>query len=291
MTECPKCAGISPDPYPSENEINGYYQSAEEASDWEHEHYINPLGLPGQAAESAAFAQRITRLVGRPGNVLEIGCAGGWLLAAARDAGWETCGVEAAPKFARYARDVLGLHILENVISQIDPHAGLGPFDVVMMFDVFEHLQNPMRDLAILRQIVANDGYLLIATPNIGSPMAKFWGLRWRQIIPSHINFSTPLAMEQLLLRAGWKLERLSEPRYWDPDIAIERHTKRRERVKFFVRMALYITVVAPSRRLPILKRLPGVLTRGRMSWDAFLYRAGEQPVLGDVMFVTARPA
>jgi hypothetical protein len=59
---------------------------------------------------------------------------------------------------------------------------------------------------------------------------------------------------------------------------------------KFLVRTVLYVSVVRPGERYPWIRTLPGRLTRGRMDWEQFRFRAGDQPVLGDVMFAVARP-
>jgi 2-polyprenyl-3-methyl-5-hydroxy-6-metoxy-1,4-benzoquinol methylase len=291
MVECAGCAGVSPDPYPSAEEIDSFYLTADEASEWEQEHYVNPCGLPGQQEAAKALVEHMTALnMGRTGSLMEVGCAGGWLLAAARDAGWKVLGVEAAPKFARFAADSLKLEIVQGLVGDIDPEQFAAEFDVIMMFDVFEHLHDPARDLMVLRKMIRGEGHLLIATPNIASPVARMWGLRWRQILPSHINYSTPPSMKAILNRTGWTLERTSEPRYWNPEIKLEKRARSREQLKFLIRLILYVTIVGPSTRILSLKRLPALLSRGRMSWESFIYRAGDQPVLGDVMFVVARP-
>jgi hypothetical protein len=63
-----------------------------------------------------------------------------------------------------------------------------------------------------------------------------------------------------------------------------------REGASFLVRTVPYVSMVRPSERRAWLRTLPGRLTRGRMDWEQFLFRVGDQPVLGDLMFVVARP-
>lgn len=211
------------------------------------------------------------------------------MLKAARDHGWEVTGIEAAPKFAAFARDELGLKILEGLVSQVDTD-GWSNFDVIA-FDVFEHLHDRVSDLKTLRELVGAETQLVITTPYVSSPVARFWGLRWRQILPSHINYSTRASMTSAFRRAGWEVKYYSEPRYWDPNPKRERHQRVVEIAKFLGRWVCYVCIVLPSRRAKALRRIPPLVTRNRLSWDDFMYRVGNQPVLGDVMLVVARPS
>ena len=289
MTECQGCGVVSPVPYPSADEIDSFYSTALVPNDWEEVHYVRLDLNPKAIAGTEHLADQFTRLLGRPGRLLEVGCGSGWVLKAARDIGWTVRGVELAPKFSSFARNELGLDVYEGAATSIDPDSW-PRFDVLAAFDVFEHLRDPASTLQVLRAMAADGAYLLLTTPDVSGNISRFWALRWRQVLPSHINYSTPASMAAVLARSGWALERISEPRYWDPDPSRERSGWFREMAKFLVRSVLYVSVVRPSERYPWIRTLPGWLTLGRMDWEQFLFRAGDQPVLGDVMFVVARP-
>jgi 2-polyprenyl-3-methyl-5-hydroxy-6-metoxy-1,4-benzoquinol methylase len=289
MTECQQCGVVSPVPYPTADEIDSFYATAEVPNDWEVVHYVRLDLNPKAIAGTEHLADQFTRLLGRPGRLLEVGCASGWVLKASRDLGWTVRGVELAPKFSSFARNELGLDVYEGTVTSIDPDSW-PRFDVLAAFDVFEHLQDPVATLQALRGLAAEGAYLLLTTPDVSATISRFWGLRWRQVLPSHINYSTPASMAAVLARSGWALERISEPRYWDPDPGRERSGRFREIAKFLIRTVLYASVVRPGERYPWIRTLPGRLTWGRMDWEQFRFRAGDQPVLGDVMFAVARP-
>ena len=171
--------------------------------------------------------------------MLEIGCAAGWLLKAARDQGWEVAGLEAAPKFQKYAANTLGLPVQLGTIDALtsQPSGEESPdenilgnslFDVVVMSDVIEHLHDPVADLKKIRTHLAPDGYLILSTCDIGSAGARFYGVNWRQIILSHTVYWTKRSMRHALRRAGFRVERFSEVRYWDPSPNRERNAKQR---------------------------------------------------------------
>ena len=290
MVECHRCAAVHPRPYPTAAEIGSYYASAAEPNDWEVAHYVRKDLTPGALDGEADLADKVTRLHGGPGRMLEVGCAAGWQLRAAQERGWEVHGVEAAPKFSAFARDVQGLDVFAGPLEEVDP-AAMGTFDLILALDVFEHLHDPVAALDTLRQLARPGTRLVLSTPDISSRVARFWGLRWRQILPSHINYSTPASMRAVLARTGWRLERRSEPRWFDPDARRQRRNQVREAGKFAARVVLYTTLVRPSQRWPGLKRVPPVLSAGRISWDRFAFSVGDQPVLGDVMLVVARAA
>ena len=71
---------VSPLPYPSKEETDSFYSSATEANDWEVEHYVRLDLNPKAIAGTEDFADKLTRQLGYPGRVLEVGCAAGWVL-------------------------------------------------------------------------------------------------------------------------------------------------------------------------------------------------------------------
>ena len=287
MVECAACGAVYPRPHPSAEEIDRYYAEAAEPNEWEMAFYVRKDLTPGALDGEAEMAEQVTRLNGRPGRLLEVGCAAGWQLKAAQEQGWDVYGIEAAPKFSAFVRDHQHLDVFCGRLDDVDPD-GLEPFDVVLAFDVFEHLHDPVAALSRLRALVRPCARLLVTTPDISSPVARAWGLSWRQILPSHITYSTPRSMRRVLERTGWRLVRVSEPRWFDPDPARERRNRGREIAKFAARLVLFALVIRPARRWPRLERLPGALTLGRVSWSRFAFAVGDQPVLGDVMLVVA---
>jgi len=62
---------------------------------------------------------------------------------------------------------------LETVCCNIEsdnPAIPGGPFDAIYFMDVIEHLKNPVKALENIRALMANDGMLIIHTPNVYRP-------------------------------------------------------------------------------------------------------------------------
>ena len=124
----------------------------------------------------------------------------------------------------------------------------------------------------------------------MSSAAARHYGVHWRQVVVSHLNYSTPTSIERILDRTGWRVDLISEPRYWDPDPAIERRKRVVEVAKLVARMAL-MPLMRAGDRFPALTTVPARVSGGRITWKRLVFSIGDQAVLGDVMLVIARPA
>src|SRR5581483_3265087 len=86
ITRCEDCHVQFPNPFPSSEEIRDYYSTQLVHNEWEELHYV--AETEERAAGWAKVADRLTRLNGGPGDLLEVGPAAGHLLKAAQSSGW-----------------------------------------------------------------------------------------------------------------------------------------------------------------------------------------------------------
>ena len=143
------------------------------------------------------------------GKLLEIGCAYGFFLDEAR-ASFEVCGVELAPEAVSSCRN-RGL----DVVRQTDPSflAERGPFDVAVMLDVIEHLEDPEDILRDLHKHMRPGGILVITTGDFGSIAARAMARRWRLMTPpQHLWYFTTDAMAKVLERTGFRVTGITHP-------------------------------------------------------------------------------
>ena len=141
------------------------------------------------------------------GRLLEVGAGYGLFLAAAREAGWTTSGVELSRTGAEHAQDTLGLDVFCGQLEEAPLTPG---FDVVCAWDTVEHVPDPLSFWRTVRSQVAADGVVLFSTPYVSSLPARLLGTRWWTLKPTeHIWHFTPRTHALLLARAGLALTRV----------------------------------------------------------------------------------
>jgi SAM-dependent methyltransferase/Flp pilus assembly protein TadD len=156
-----------------------------------------------------ALLDRIEEHVPRRGRLLDVGCAHGAVLLAARQRGWTVAGFEISAESVGIARGEFGLDVVQG--DHLD-QAGFpdGAFDVVTMQHVLEHVVDPLRLLRAARRLLRPGGLLWLAVPNFGGFLASTLGARWGWVTyPNHLVYFTPQTLGLALERAGFRVTRL----------------------------------------------------------------------------------
>lgn len=146
----------------------------------------------------------------RTGRLLEIGCAYGFFLHEAKRY-FTVSGIELAADAAAYCRR-RGFAV-ETGTAEIVEHMGGGPFDVIVLLDVIEHLADPHAAMASLARVLGPGGVIVLTTGDFGSLPARALGAAWRLMTPpQHLWFFTPDSMEHLAAGAGLEVTTLDHP-------------------------------------------------------------------------------
>jgi SAM-dependent methyltransferase len=139
------------------------------------------------------------------GRLLDVGCAAGFFADEARLRGWEAAGVELAPSMAAYARDRLGLEVVEGPFDQAELSGA--PYDALTMWDYIEHSVDPVADLRQAYSLLRPEGVLALSTGDAGSLVARLSGRRWHLLTPRHHNFFFDRqTLGQALAEAGFQV-------------------------------------------------------------------------------------
>jgi 2-polyprenyl-3-methyl-5-hydroxy-6-metoxy-1,4-benzoquinol methylase len=137
------------------------------------------------------------------GALLDVGASYGHFLHAARD-GFTAYGVELNPTAVEWSRQTFGV---ENFVGSLYaiPKTIPAPFDVVVAWDVIEHLDEPRRALRVLRSYLKPGGMLFLSSPDAGSLMSRVMGSRWVYQDPvQHINLFSRANLTRLLEQNGF---------------------------------------------------------------------------------------
>jgi SAM-dependent methyltransferase len=138
-----------------------------------------------------------------PGDLLEIGAAAGLFMKAAQRAGWRVKGVEPMAPAVAFARDRLGLDVVQATLEE----AGLKPgsFDAIVMLDTIEHVPNPVDVLTRVRVLLRQRGLLVLTTPNWEALSRHALGEQWAVISAAeHLYLFSEATLTATLKKAGF---------------------------------------------------------------------------------------
>ena len=149
-----------------------------------------------------------------PMRWLDIGCSRGQFVEFAARSGFAAEGVEPAPGIAAAAR-AQGLKVHTGFLEdQRFPDAS---FDAASLFEVVEHLRDPLPLLAEVKRILKPGGVLLISTGNTASWTVAAMGARWDYFHiekdGGHISFFNPVSVNELAKASGFSVARIETAR------------------------------------------------------------------------------
>ena len=157
IVRCKKCGLLYRNPRLSDkDEINKY----------QHKIYDESCGFVEDKSKKEIFVSILNKLEHHKGKILDIGCADGYFLALAREKGWEPYGIEISDFLLRKARESLGGKQIIGVplkMANFPPNS----FDVISMWDVLDHLMDPLGELIEIRRILKKKGLLIIRVRNM----------------------------------------------------------------------------------------------------------------------------
>jgi 2-polyprenyl-3-methyl-5-hydroxy-6-metoxy-1,4-benzoquinol methylase len=132
---------------------------------------------------------------------LDVGCSTGFVVEAARDAGWEAIGIDLNPSAIEFGR-TRGLDLRTAALE--DGGFADRSFDAVALFDVLEHLHDPRKTLDACVRLLRPGGIVFLYVPNYDSASRLLMGADAHFIWPTHhLNYYTPATMQDLLARSG----------------------------------------------------------------------------------------
>jgi len=153
-----------------------------------------PLGDAAVAAAQWRWVER--RRAGRGIRLLDIGCGHGAFLRAGRDGGCRVAGVELDPAGVAACR-AAGLEVYAG--SLFDVGAPAGPWDVITLWDVLDHLERPDEALRLLAAELAPGALLVVRVRN-----ARLHGALRRL----HRRFGARLGFRDLSVVHRWGFHR-----------------------------------------------------------------------------------
>jgi 2-polyprenyl-3-methyl-5-hydroxy-6-metoxy-1,4-benzoquinol methylase len=211
LSKCSNCGFVQ---CTKENNVIQYY---EDLVDTEYEE---------TRAERKLQEQRILKLISKykpEGSLLDIGAGSGILVEAALEMGYNAEGVEPSKWLQQKA-----------VERKLPIHQGIFPsdklkekYDIIVLVDVIEHVNNPKQLLSEIKKAIKDDGIFILITPDVGSLMPKLLRWRWWHYRVAHIGYFNKKNLKYLTDHTGYKQIKITRPAwYFKLDYLIKRSYK-----------------------------------------------------------------
>lgn len=148
-----------------------------------------------------AMEKRIGKANGR--SLLDVGAYVGIFVETAVAAGWDAVGVEPSSWAAAEAQKS-GVPVIRG--TQDSPELDGKTFDVVTMWDVIEHVDDPSGEMAKAYEKLKPNGWLVVHTMDVDSLAAKLLKSRWPWYMDMHIHYFSQRTMRQMLEQNGYEV-------------------------------------------------------------------------------------
>jgi SAM-dependent methyltransferase len=137
-----------------------------------------------------------------PARLLDAGAGRGRFVATARANGFDASGIEPSKRGIEGARIDYGLTLEQAMLedAEVEP----GSIDVITLWHVLEHVDDPGKTLGLLRTWLRPGGVVLVGVPNLASLQAEMSGSTWYHFdVPRHRTHLTPAGLEIMFGEAG----------------------------------------------------------------------------------------
>jgi SAM-dependent methyltransferase len=198
---CRQCGLIRLDPFLSLGEKVRHYPPTYAAYQDQRESWLFRLGRQWYWWRRVHAVHRFLTI--RRGAVLDVGCATGGFLAVMQKRGWQVTGIEPNLGAAARARQRLGSEAVQVVhLEEADfPPA---TFDLITLWDVLDHLQDPPMALRKMNGWLRSRGLLVVGVPYPRSWDARLFGPAWLGWdAPRHLHVFPEDTLQAILDGAG----------------------------------------------------------------------------------------
>lgn len=206
LVQCQQCGLIYVSPRPADEELYALYgETYFKSGDSRTVGYTDYLSDERNIRKT--FAERLKRVerdIAPPGRLLDVGCSMGFFMAEAEKHGWEVQGSDVSAFAVEHTRTRFGFDARHGSFLELDYPAGA--YDLISMWDVIEHVPDPMAHLHKAAALLRPGGVLVISTPNVESLPARLARGNWvgYKLSEEHVYYFSKRMLAKMLDRAGF---------------------------------------------------------------------------------------
>lgn len=207
--QCQCCGHRFLHPLPDENRLQAYYDQDTQTKAVYNSKSINLRKIMANSRYDTA--RRVELLHKETSNnkqplVLEIGCGYGFFIRETERLGYNIEGIEISASRRRIARRLCNSDIYHyNLVNEI-PDEMIGKYDVIVMFQVLEHIPEPVLFLKNVGRLLKKTGKLIIEVPNLDDHLLnlneEYFNFFYQT---AHVSYYSPKSLRILLGNCGYK--------------------------------------------------------------------------------------
>jgi SAM-dependent methyltransferase len=231
VVECPACRLCRTDPWPEDPAAWYPHEYPQHGAAESPTARLSRVALTRAGRGGRGIARVLGALVPeaetggglRPGSrVLDVGAGTGGAVRALREAGHAAWGVEpsaravasaharAIPWVVHGALDDAAEGAVDGGRTGARPALPTGPWDLIRMSQVLEHVGDPLALLTLVRALLAPGGRLVVGVPNIRSLTARATKGAWDGLeMPRHLVHYDRESLPRVLARGGFAVRSL----------------------------------------------------------------------------------
>jgi SAM-dependent methyltransferase len=135
-------------------------------------------------------------------TILEIGCGTGDLLHEFAKDGWQVFGSEVSLS----AKEQMQKRNIDNLEINFDNNSEKDLYDAILLFEVIEHVQDPIALIDFCFRNLRKGGVLYGTTPNSKSLNSRILGPKWSIYgLPEHLTVFSPLQLQRAFRKIGFE--------------------------------------------------------------------------------------
>jgi 2-polyprenyl-3-methyl-5-hydroxy-6-metoxy-1,4-benzoquinol methylase len=224
FARCFDCGTIYMTPRPSPPLMAAYYASSENYAYWAKHIFPASEAARREKIHKPWLAQVIEyceRHKTARGTLVEIGPGFGTFAALANATGafGRVLAVEPTPEMAAACR-ARGVEVIEKRVEDITDE--LGTVDVLVSFEVIEHLFAPRDFLAQCARLVRPGGLLILSCPNGQGFDIAMLGAKALAVDAEHVNLFNPASLARLVAAYGFAILEVTTPGRLDAEFVRE---------------------------------------------------------------------
>lgn len=191
IRECNSCQAKFCSPCPSQPSLEALYSAV-----------IDDTYLKYEEARRIAARETLKRLPVKKGKLLEVGSYTGVFLEEAQNFGFDCYGIEPSKAAVDLCKK-RGLKVEQGVLP--GPIPWDTKFDLVVMWDVLEHLYDPVATVKSIKHLLTPGGEFHFTTIRLDCLFAKLLGKKWPWYMPMHIDYFETDSLKRLVTNAGFQ--------------------------------------------------------------------------------------